>query len=185
MLNAVIFSCIVGLLGVIIAVLYFKKKGKTPAQKNSSSNNKPPTPPTPPAPPAASKDLAQIAIDNLLVLNIFVRTKKVPVDILELVEKMIDNLRAATPAMIERHPDHDLTYELKEICSKHIMKQLKEFFDMSEGNQEKYMAGLKERLNEMAELIKRARDIVENDEVSEMKMIAGFLETKYSNPVGN
>lgn len=179
MFSTIIASCIGALLAIIIAVFYLKKKGKSVDEEISNQINKEPEKPA-----DSPEMLIQIAMDNLLILNIFIRTKNVPADIRELVEKMIDNLRVATPAMIDRHPDHDLTYELKQICQKHIMNQLKEFFDMSDNNQQKYMAKLVERLNEMADLVQKARDIVESDEVTEMKMIAGFLETKYSKPLG-
>ena len=179
MFTTIIASCIGGLLAIIIAVFYFRKKGR-PVEKEiidqiDDESEKPAD---------SAEMLIQIIMDNLLITNIFIRTRKVPSDIRELVEKMIDNLRVATPAMIDRHPDHDLTYELKQICRKHIMNQLKEFFDMSEANQQKYMGNLMERLSEMADLAQRARDIVETDEVTEMKMVAGFLETKYSKPLG-
>jgi len=179
MFSTIIASCIGGLLAIIIAVLYFKKKGKPIDDEVNDQGNKEPEKPA-----DSAATMTQIAIDHLLMVNIFIRTRHVPGDILELVEKMIDNLRVATPSMIERHPDHDLTYELKQICDKHIMNQLKEFFDMSENNQQKYMPSLLERLNEIADLIQRARDIIETGEVTEMKMIAGFLETKYSKPLG-
>ena len=180
MLTTIIASCIGGgLLTIIIAVSIFKKKGKPVEEEIKNEINEQPEKPA-----DSAEMLLEIIMDNLLILNIFIRTRKVSSDIREIVEKMIDNLRVATPAMMERHPDHDLTYELKQICQKHIMNQLKEFFDMSESNQQKYMANLMERLNEMADLAQRARDIVETDEVTEMKMIAGFLETKYSKPLG-
>lgn len=179
MFSTIIASCIGALLTIIIAVFYFKKKGKAVDEEIKNEINKEPEKPA-----DSPEILIENTMDNLLYLNIFIRTNKVPEDVLNLVEKMIDNLMVATPAMIDRHPEHDLTYELKQMCHKHIMKQLKEFFDMSESNQQKYMEGLLERLNEMADLIKRARDIVETDEVTEMKMIAGFLETKYSKPLG-
>ncbi len=129
------------------------------------------------------ESLSKNVYDSLLQVNIFIRTKGLPGVVIVLVEKMIDNLKQATPQMIEKHPDHDLTYELKEICRKHLFSQLKEFFDMSQENRNKYMDNLMERLNEIADLIERAGKIVENDEVTEMKMIAGFLETKYSRPL--
>lgn len=179
MFSTIIASCIGGLLAIIIAVFYFKKKGKSVDEEINDQSDKATEKPV-----DSAEAMTQIAIDNLLMVNIFIRTRQVPDDIMELVEKMIDDLRVATPQMIERHPEHDLTYELKQICQKHIMNQLKEFFDMSQSNQQKYMAGLLERLNEIADLVQRARDIVETDEVTEMKMIAGFLETKYSKPLG-
>ena len=179
MFSTIIASCIGGLLAIIIAVLFFRKKGKPVEEEIKNEINREPEKPA-----DTPELLIENTMDNLLYLNVFIRTKKVPEEVLSLVEKMIDNLMVATPAMIDRHPEHDLTYELKQMCHKHIMKQLKEFFDISESNQQKYMESLMERLNEMADLIKRARDIVETDEVTEMKMIAGFLEIKYSKPLG-
>jgi hypothetical protein len=86
--------------------------------------------------------------------------------------------------MIEKFPDHDLTYELKRVCEEHMFNQLKEFFDMDPANIQKYMSDLIERLKDIGEHITRARNIVENNEVAEMKMIAGFIETKYSRGYG-
>lgn len=180
MFKTIIASCIGGLLAILIIVLLFRKKGKTSENPVNGMKEVQPEKPI-----ENEEDIAQIAMDNLLNVNIFIRTRKVPDGILKLTEEIIDDLRAATPRMIERHPEHDLTYELKEICQKHLMKQLKEFFDMSESNQAGYMENLSHRLNEIADLIRRARDIVESDEVTEMKMIAGFLETKYSSPLDN
>ncbi|MGD9162272.1 MAG: hypothetical protein PVG39_27935, partial [Desulfobacteraceae bacterium] len=111
MLSTIIASCIGGLLAIIIAVFYFRKKGKPVDEEISNQINKEPEKPA-----DSPEMLIQIVMDNLLILNIFVRTRSVPSDIRDLVEKMIDNLQVATPAMIDRHPDHDLTYELKQIC---------------------------------------------------------------------
>jgi len=179
MVSTIFASCIGGLIAIAIAVWYHKKKGKSVDGQGNLIKEDMPVKSV-----KSGEELSKEALTGLLHVNVFVRTNAVPVEVLNLVEKTIDNLKAATPQMIERHPDHDLTYELKEICNKHLLSQLKEFFDMSAKNRDKYMPNLMERLNEIADLIERVKDIVETDEVTEMKVIAGFLETKYSRPMG-
>jgi methyl-accepting chemotaxis protein len=177
MLGTIIASFIGGLLAIGVVIWFFKNKG-TSGRKEDETVKDAVNPSV-----KTKENLSKDVYDSLLQVNIFIRTKGLPGEVIALVEKMIDNLKQATPQMIEKHPDHDLTYELKEICKKHLFSQLKEFFDMSLENRNKYMDNLMERLNEIADLIERAGKIVENDEVTEMKMIAGFLETKYSRPL--
>ena len=179
MFGTIIASFIGGLLAIGIVLWFVKKKGASNQEEGEMVEE------TIKSSVKTADSLIKDAYNSLLQVNIFIRTKKgFPEEVLVLVEKMIDNLKQATPRMIEKHPDHDLTYELKEICKKHLFRQLKEFFDMSQENRNTYMANLIERLNEISDLIERAGKIVENDEVTEMKVIAGFLETKYSRPLG-
>ena len=178
MLGTIIASFIGGLLAIGFVIWFFKNKGTSGRKEDETVKDavKPSV--------KTEENLSEDVFTSLLQVNIFIRTKGLPGEVIALVEKMIDNLKQATPQMIEKHPDHDLTYELKEICKKHLFSQLKEFFDMSLENRNRYMDNLMERLNEIADLIERAGKIVENDEVTEMKVIAGFLETKYSRPLG-
>ncbi len=179
MVGTIIASFIGGLLAIGVVIWFVKNRGASGREEEEAAKEavKPSV--------KTEEDLSKSVFSSLLQVNIFLRTKGLPGDVIALVEKMIDDLKQATPQMIEKHPDHDLTYELKEICKKHLFSQLKEFFDMSVENRNRYMGNLMERLNEIADLIERARKIVENDEVTEMKVIAGFLETKYSRPLGS
>ncbi len=177
MSGTIIALLIGGFLVVGILIWLVKKNGSSPHEGGGTVKD------DITQPSKTEEDLCKEVFTNLLQVNIFIRTKGLPVEVIALVEKMIDNLKQATPRMIEKHPNHDLTYELKEICKKHLFSQLKEFFDMSKENRATYMDNLMERLNEIASLIERAGKIVENDEVTEMKVIAGFLETKYSRPL--
>ncbi|MCK5617284.1 hypothetical protein KAR91_86265 [Candidatus Pacearchaeota archaeon] len=133
----------------------------------------------------SSDELISSALQGLNDVNLHIRmTPNVPAEVIKLVEQMVDDLRIATPSMIERHPDHDLTYELKKMCNEHLMKQLKEFFEMSPENITKYLPDLMSRLNDMGKHISRAKEIAEGNEVAEMKAIAGFLDAKYSKQAG-
>lgn len=179
MIQIIVGGCIAAAILIAVVVWYLsKKRGVSVKEQVDEIVDTIAT--QPPSSQKPSESLIQEAFDGLLKVNIFIRTKAVPNDVLELVEKQIDDLRFATPQMIEKIPDHDLTYELKRICEEHMFNQLKEFFDMDSANINKYMAELIERLKDIGEHITRARNIVENNEVAEMKMIAGFLETKYS-----
>jgi hypothetical protein len=64
-----------------------------------------------------------------------------------LVEGIIDDTRATLPAMMERYPDETLTYRMEKICEKDLLRQLKEYFDMSVESRQNYSQDMIQRLD--------------------------------------
>ncbi|MBT8338868.1 MAG: hypothetical protein KJP07_02545 [Desulfatitalea sp.] len=173
MLNTFLFILIAVIAAAVIFVLARRKK--TQAENPESS-------PAAPAAAASGPDI-HLLLENLFQVNLLVRLQAEPVAVIQLVEEIIDDTRSTLPAMMERYPDETLTYRMEKICEKDLNAQLKEFFDLSPDGREKYVDDLIGRLEDVKRLVHRAREIVEQNEVSEFKMIARELEIKFGQGV--
>jgi hypothetical protein len=181
MIGTVIATTVGCLCAIGIAVWCFRRKGK-PVDEQVQGVMEAVAPAPKVKPP---EEQASEALDGLLKVNTFVRvTDGIPQKVLELVEKQIDDLMAAVPKMIEKHPDLNLTFNLRRISVSHLSELLKEHFDMEPANIKKYMPNLIERLEEIGGVISRAKECAEHNEVAEMKVISGTLQTMFSKKIG-
>ena len=171
----VIGSFIGGLLAIGVAVLIYKRLTK----KHPSTGEQPVTAMTP-AKEDPQKEMAEIT-NRLVRLNITARTTGgLTLDIIQLVEEIIDYLKTTVPQMIERHPSETLTYELKRISAQHLPDIFKEFIDLSEDSRKHHQDAFIQALEDIRNQVKRANEIVEQNEQAEFKVMASFLKTKYS-----
>jgi uncharacterized protein YfkK (UPF0435 family) len=168
-MTTVIIVLLVLIVGAAAAVFFLRKK--------------PVPPPAPPSPAPETTGDGRTSLEklfsNLLEINLFLRLQAAPAEIMTLVEGIIDDTRTTLPAMVERYPDETLTYRMEKICETDLMRQLKEYFDLSEESRKTYNQDMIQRLTDIHRLIGRAKKIVEHNEVSEFKMIARELEIKF------
>ena len=171
----VMASFIGGLLAIGAAILIFKRMTK----KRPSEEQQPET-----VVSTLKEDpqKEQIGITNSLVrLNITARTTYgLTLEVIHLLEEIIDYLKTTVPQMIERHPSETLTYELKRISAEHLPNILKEFIDLSEDSRKHHHDSFIQALEDIRNQVKRANEIVEQNEQAEFKVMASFLKTKYS-----
>ncbi len=174
-MGTVIGSFIGGLLAIGAAVFIFKRMKK----KSFSEQEQPgPTVTTPEKDP--DRELAEIT-NSLVRLNIKIRTTYgLTSKVTQLVEEIIDYLRTTVPQMMERHPSETLTYELKRISVEHLPDIIKEFIDLSEDSRKRHHDSFTQSLSDVRDQVKRANEIVEQNEQAEFKVMASFLKTKYS-----
>ena len=181
MIGTVIAATVGCLFAIGIAVWYFRRKGKPVGGKVQDTTEAV----SPSTAVKSPEEQTREAMDGLLKVNIFVRvTDGIPQKVLKLVEKQIDDLMAAVPKMIEKHPDLNLTFNLKRISISHLLELLKEHFDMEPAHIKQYMPNLIRRLEEIGEVITRAKQCAERDEIAEMKVISGTLQTMFSKRIG-
>lgn len=174
-MRSFIGAFIVGLLAVGAAVLIFKR-----LTKKRPTNDRQPETTVPPPKEDPQKELDDI-MNRLVRLNITARTTYgLTLEIVQLVEEIIDYLKTTVPQMIERHPSETLTYELKRISAEHLPDIFKEFIDLSEDSRKHHHDAFLQALEDIRNQVKRANEIVEQNEQAEFKVMASFLKTKYS-----
>ncbi len=171
-MTGIIVATLGGLCAIGITVWWVRSRGKVKEAVEVVEQVLTPSTPSPPKP----EDI----LNKLVAVNVFVRTKGFDQEVLETVERIIDDLREAIPQMLERHPDNELTFNLQDIAEEQLFKHIKEFSEMSTVNQEKHLGNFKQRLADIAEIIHQAREIVDKNEESEFRVIDGFLRTKFS-----
>ncbi|THB74962.1 MAG: hypothetical protein D3926_20770 [Desulfobacteraceae bacterium] len=166
--------------GIIIGVILFlrsQKKGAGSVIQEAAQTLAQASPASEPAP---ENEYRQI-LDSLLALNILIR-KDPDLDeaILEKLEAIIDDLRVVIPQMMERYPSETLTYEIKKIGQQHFYKTVKEFMDLSLESRAHQLDIFTKTIDNLSEVSKRSRAIVEKNETAEFKTMANFLSTKFS-----
>jgi hypothetical protein len=120
-------------------------------------------------------------LDTLLKLNLMIRRDRhLHLGLTLQVEKIIDDLKAVTPAMLERYPGETLTYEIKKIGNTHLYKTVKEYLDLSPESREEQLKVFTELIDSLRDVCQRSRIIVEKNETQEFKTMALFLSTKFS-----
>lgn len=142
-----------------------------------------------PAPPAAAQpspaetakaELGDI-MDNLLALNIMLRTDDtLTPDVPLRIETVIDDLLTVIPLMMQRYPGETLTYEMKKIGKTHLYKTVKEYLDMSAESRTQQAAVFDKTIDGLHDVARRSREIVEKNETAEFKTMANFLAGKFS-----
>jgi hypothetical protein len=177
-MGTVIGSFIGGLLAIGLAVFIYKKlSNKSVSETPSSESTRQETA----AEPSDTVDEMQEMMQVLVRTNISLRTAYgLSIQVIELVETIIDLLNDAIPQMLDRYPSESLTYELKRICKEHLPRVVKEFMDLSGESRERHEDSFITSLGDIRDQVRRANEIIENNEVAEFKVMASFLKTKYS-----
>ncbi|WDP91381.1 MAG: hypothetical protein HUN04_17410 [Desulfobacter sp.] len=137
-------------------------------------------PPPPPRTDSPEVEFTKI-LDSLLKLNLMIRKDgQFQQNMILYIEEIIDDLKSVIPAMMERYPGETLTYELKKIGSAHLYNTVKEFLDLSLESRENQFKAFEETINNLHDVSRRAREIVEKNETAEFKTMAHFLAGKFS-----
>ena len=174
-MGTIIGSFVGGLLAIGAAVYLYRKF--------TAQDDVDPAPAESPAGAAVVDAEAELTtlMGRLVNLNILIRTTHgLSPESAQAIEEVIDLLRDTVPQMIARHPSESLTYELKRISVEHLARIVKEFVDLSPDSRQRHVEAFIVSLKDIRTQVKRAREIVEHNEVAEFKVMASFLKTKYS-----
>ncbi len=156
--------------GVGIKLLKNRKQAQAPAPETPA-----------PEPVAAGDKTISKAMNCLLSLNLMIRTDHdLDQELLLSIEQIIDDIRLILPAMLERYPSESLTYELEKIGTNHLKKIVKEYLDLSLSSRQAQHSIFTSTIDSLAQVTKRARQIIENNETAEFKTMAHFLAGKFS-----
>jgi hypothetical protein len=121
-------------------------------------------------------------IEGLIAFNVFVRDniERLSDEVVELCEKIVDTFRDIVPKMMERYPEHALTYELRRASETHLLHKLKEFCDMSQTNRKQRHDVLVVLLKDLHEHAVHGADIIERNEMDEFDTMANFMKMNLS-----
>jgi len=170
----IIIGCALAIFLVGLLVVYFvRRQGKTEEAMDAVEKIIKPAP-TPPGP--------QDAIEGLIAFNVFVRDNihLLSDEVVTHCEKIVDTFRDIVPKMMERYPEHALTYELRRASEEHLLRKLKEFCDMSDTNRKERHAVLVTLLKDLHKHAVHGSDIIERNEIDEFDTVANFMKMNLS-----
>ena len=170
----IIIGCAIAIVLVGGLLVYFiRKKGKSKAAAAAVEAILTPEP---------EAVRPEKAIEGLVAFNVFVRDQihLLSDEVVERCERVVDTFRDIVPKMMDRYPEHALTYELRRASESHLLRKLKEYCDMSESNRrerEPQLVTLLEALNAHAV---HGAEIIERNEVDEFDTVANFIKMNLS-----
>jgi hypothetical protein len=170
----IIIGCALAMLIVGFLVVYVvRRKGKTGEAMAVVEKVVKPAP-QPPKP--------EDAIEGLVAFNVFVRDhiEFLSDEVVALCEQIVDTFRDIVPKMMERYPEHALTYELRRASEKHLLHKLKEYCDMSETNRQNRYEVLVTLLRDLHAHAVHGSDLIERNEIDEFDTVANFMKLNLS-----
>ena len=170
----IILGCAIAIILVGGFVIYYlKKKGKS-KEAAAAVESILATAPEPVRP--------EDAVEGLVAFNVFVRDHihLVSDEVVQLCEQIVDTFRDIVPKMMERYPDHALTYELRRASESHLFRKLKEYCDMSETNRQEREPQLINLLKDLNDHALHGADIIERNEMDEFDTVANFIKMNLS-----
>lgn len=171
-LDACIGLAIGSVVGVPLALFFFKKEAREIVEEVVKEAMTPAGPP--------KLDISKL-MESLVQVSLDVRLgDKVDNDVISLVDQIVDELEKVVPQMAERYPGEVLTYELNRVCEEHLVKLLKEYLDINPDIRGEHKVSIIESLNGILEITKQASDILKRNEKSEFDVMATFLQSKYA-----
>lgn len=163
-------------LALVIGLALFMKQMKEKKEKTKE----PPVQPPPPKTDTPEEEFTK-ALDSLLKLNLMIRRdKSIQKEMILRIEEIIDDLKSVIPAMMERYPGETLTYELKKIGTTHLYNTVKEFLDLSAQGRKNQLQIFETTIDNLHDVCRRSREIVDKNETAEFKTMAHFLAGKFS-----
>jgi hypothetical protein len=170
----IIIGCILAITIVgALAIVYIRKKSKNKAPLEVVEQIlKPGQEPVKP----------ETSIEGLIAFNVFVRDNihLLNDEVVQLCEEIVDAFRDLVPKMMERYPEHALTYELRRAGESHLLRKLKEYCDMSENNRRDRAPVLVTLLKELLQHAVHGAEIIERNEIDEFDTVANFMKMNLS-----
>lgn len=172
----IITVSVIALLGAIVAGIYIaRKQNKAPAVFESKVEDTPA-----PRTQSGDKEYTQI-LESLLALNLLMRKDPyLPLETIQKIEAVIDEISIITPLLMDRYPGEALTFEIKRIGLNHLHKIVKEYLDLSRDSRQEQAGVFEATVKNLQKIIARSRDVVEKNEIAEFKTMATFIAGKFS-----
>ncbi len=164
---------LVSVIGFGLIMKHFRTKGlrtrENPIKPSARQSKEPP-----------EEEIRRI-LDALIKTNLMVRKDRtLPKEVIIDIEQIIDNLKSVIPTMMENYPGDALTWELKKIGRSHLKKTIKEYLDLSQESRIEQLETFKAVVQQLRDVVSRARHIAEKNETQEFKTMALFLGQKFS-----
>lgn len=164
----------IALVAAIVAGIYIaRKQQKNAAPFESRAEDAPQD-------KSGDKAYAQI-LESLLALNLMMRKDPyLPLETIQKIEGVIDDIITVVPSLMERYPGEALTFEIKRIGQTHLHKIIKEYLDLSRDSRQAQESIFEKTVKNLQNIITRSRDVVEKNETAEFKTMANFLAGKFT-----
>jgi hypothetical protein len=131
----------------------------------------------PPPPPAAS---ARSDADALNAINLRVRSAGLARDLVERIERLIDQLAELLPTLSGQFAGFELTWQMQQIASAYLPKLITAYASLSDAERSQRRSEFETSLAELEDAAARTSRALREQHTTEFENISRFLKLRFS-----
>ena len=139
-----------------------------------------PTSASAPAPPAASIRSDRSDADALNVINLRVRSAGLALDLLQRIERLIDQLAGLLPTLSGQFAGFELTWQMQQIASAYLPKLVDAYASLSDAERTARRSEFETSLAELEDAAARTARALQEQRTTEFENISRFLKLRFS-----
>jgi hypothetical protein len=158
---------VAGLLGAYGLLAMYRRTPQAPA-----------TAAGPGAPAAAGPDRSDAAALNLI--NLRVRSAGIAPDLVERIERLIDQLAELLPTLSGQFAGFELTWQMQQIASAYLPKLVNAYASLSDAERSERRKEFEASLSELEDAASRTARALREQQTTEFENISRFLKLRFS-----
>jgi len=139
-----------------------------------------PATPSAPPPPSASVRSDRSDAEALNVVNLRVRSAGLALDLVQRIERLIDQLAELLPTLSGQFAGFELTWQMQQIASAYLPKLIDAYASLSDTERSQRRSEFETSLAELEDAAARTTSAVREQRTTEFENISRFLKLRFS-----
>src|SRR6516165_6518298 len=166
------FGAVVAAVLLVTYGLLLSRIGTASATGSTSSSSAPPA--------AASARSARSDAEALNAINLRVRSAGIALDLVQRIERLIDQLAELLPTLSGQFAGFELTWQMQQIASAYLPKLVDAFASLSDTERSQRRGDFEEGLRELEDAAARTARALQEQKTTEFENISRFLKLRFS-----
>jgi len=166
------FGALVSAVLLVTYGLLLSRIGSTSATGSTASSSVPP--------PAASARSARSDAEALNVINLRVRSAGLALDLVQRIERLIDQLAELLPTLSGQFAGFELTWQMQQIASAYLPKLVDAYASLSDAERSQRRSEFETSLAELEDAAARTTRALREQRTTEFENISAFLKLRFS-----
>jgi hypothetical protein len=169
---------VVAAIGVVVLVTY----ALLPARFGSRGDTAPTASTAPSSAPSAASSAksAQSDAESLNVINLRVRSAGLALDLVQRIERLIDQLADLLPTLSGQFAGFELTWQMQQIASAYLPKLVDAYASLGEAERSQRRSDFETSLAELEDAAARTTRALREQRTTEFENISAFLKLRFS-----
>jgi len=162
-------------IGAVVLVIYglmLARSGHASATASTASSGAPPA--------AASSRSARSDAEALNVINLRVRSAGLALDLVQRIERLIDQLAELLPTLSGQFAGFELTWQMQQIASAYLPKLVDAYASLSDAERSQRRSDFETSLAELEDAAARTTRALREQRTTEFENISAFLKLRFS-----
>jgi hypothetical protein len=134
----------------------------------------------PAAPPQPATPAARSDADALNAINLRVRSAGLALDLVERIERLIDQLAELLPTLSGQFAGFELTWQMQQIASAYLPKLITAYASLSDAERSQRRSEFETSLAELEDAAARTSRALKEQHTTEFENISRFLKLRFS-----